>query len=78
MVEDSDDARETCRMASGYTGSRQPWFVMRFTSGELNRLPQQLLDRIATGKYHQAAVGACAVQTNTPFSSYSITVLLYP
>ncbi|MGA1984456.1 MAG: CAP domain-containing protein [Acidobacteriaceae bacterium] len=71
-------ARETCAMPTGYAGSRKPWFVMRFTSDSLNRLPDELKTRLASGKYHQAAVGACANPDPSPFTSYNFAVLLYP
>jgi uncharacterized protein YkwD len=72
------DARRTCEMGTGYAGSRKPWFVMRFTAGELNRLPDKLVDRLGTGKYHQAAVGACPATGTQNFTAYNIAVLLYP
>ena len=71
-------ARQTCAMDSGYAGERKPWFVMRFTAASLDRLPDELNSRLATGKYHQAAVGACAGNASSPFTSYNIAVLLYP
>lgn len=71
-------ARQTCAMDSGYAAGRKPWFIMRFTAASLDRLPEELNSRLATGKYHQAAVGACAVNTGSPFTSYNIAVLLYP
>ena len=70
-------ARQTCSMDTGYAGPRKPWFVMRFTSDSLNQLPSELKSRIATGRYRQAAVGACAPH-DSPFTSYNIAVLLYP
>jgi hypothetical protein len=72
------DARQTCTLSTGYTGSRQPWFVMRWTSGSLDRLPDELNARLTTGKYHEAAVGACVTGKQGPFTSYSIAVLLFP
>jgi uncharacterized protein YkwD len=71
-------ARQTCAMDSGYAGQRKPWFIMRFTSASLDRLPEELASRLATGKYHQAAVGACAGDGSSPFTSYNIAVLLFP
>jgi len=65
-------------MDSGYAGSRKPWFVMRFTSGDLSHLPQILTDKLATGRYRQAAVGACPATGTQNFSAYNIAVLLYP
>jgi hypothetical protein len=74
----SDAARHTCQMESGYAGSRRPWFVMRYTAGELNDLPSQLRDRLASGQYRQAEVGACPARGNGSFTAFNIAVLLYP
>ena len=71
----SEAARETCEKDSGYVGAR-PGFVMRYTTADLNQLPQQLLARLQTGSYRTAAVGACPPAPNG-FSSYSIAILLY-
>lgn len=74
-----EEARNTCAMEEGYAGPRRPWFVMRFTTGELDALPGELRQRLDSGRYHQAVVGACpAKRTSRPFSSYNIAVLLYP
>ena len=78
QVATSDGARATCSMESGYTGVRQPWFVMRYTAGDLTRLPEQLKTKLATGKYHQALVGACEGHQKQAFTSFNIAVLLYP
>ncbi len=71
-------ARETCGMPTGYAGSRRPWFVMRFTSDTLTRLPDQLTSKLASGRFREAAVGACASTSHSGFTSYNIAVLLYP
>jgi len=72
------DARRTCAMSSGYAGARKPWFVQRFTASSLDRLPSTLREKLATGKYHSAAVGACEVRNGGSFSPYAIAVLLFP
>ncbi len=74
----ADDARKTCALESGYVGPRKPWFVMRFTAGDLNELPGTLQDKLASGKYHQAVVGACPATGTQNFAAYNIAVLLYP
>lgn len=71
-------ARRTCAMSSGYAGDRRPWFVMRFSTGDLHAVPEQLRARLATGKFHQAVVGACAAHEAEPFTSYNLAVLLFP
>jgi len=74
----SADARQTCTMETGYAGTRQPWFVMRYTAADIHLLPAELTARIATGKYHRAVVGACVTPKQSPFTSYSVAILLYP
>ncbi len=72
------EARQTCALSTGYAGARQPWFVMRWTGSSLDRLPDELNARLSTGKYHEAAVGACVLGKQGPFTSYNIAVLLFP
>jgi hypothetical protein len=74
----TDDARRTCALESGYVGPRKPWFVMRFTAADLNELPGTLQDKLASGRYHQAVVGACPATGTQNFAAYNIAVLLYP
>ncbi len=78
QVSPSPEARRTCSMESGYAGPRQPWFVMRYTAGTLDALPEQLKTKLNSGRFHEAAVGACQVSETQAFSSYGIAVLLYP
>ena len=76
--DDTSAARHTCAMNTGFAGARRPTFTMRFSSGSLDQLPGELKTRVASGRYHQAAVGACAGNPTAPFTSYNIAVLLYP
>lgn len=76
LLPESEAARQTCRLAKGYAGDRQPWFVMRYTTGDLGVLPQELREKLRTER-QQTAVGACAAPADTPFASYAIAVLLY-
>jgi len=72
------DARRTCAMSKGFAGSRKPWFIERFTSSSLTELPDPLKTQLASGRYHQAVVGACATSSSSPFTSYNFAVLLLP
>ena len=74
----SEDARQTCTLANGFAGTHRPWFVMRYTSSNLQLLPEELIARLQTGKYRQAEVGACVAEKQIPFSSYTLAVLLFP
>jgi uncharacterized protein YkwD len=78
VAETTDNARQTCTMSTGYAGSRQPWFIMRYTAASLNAIPTQLKSRLTSGKYHQAIVGACPATRKSSFTAYNIAVLLYP
>jgi uncharacterized protein YkwD len=78
VAETTEDARQTCTMSTGYAGSHQPWFIMRYTAASLNAIPNQLKSRITSGKYHQAVVGACPATGKSSFTAYNIAVLLYP
>ncbi len=73
----TQDARRTCSMESGYAGDRRPWFVMRYTADDLTKIPSMLEERLATGNYNAAVVGACPAEGVHSFSAYSIAVLLY-
>jgi len=68
-------ARRVC--GNDLATERQAAFVMRYTTAELQQLPEQLRSRLATGRYASAVVGACPAQDNSDFSMYRIAVLLY-
>ncbi|HZQ43218.1 MAG TPA: CAP domain-containing protein [Acidobacteriaceae bacterium] len=78
LLSDVEDARRTCEMETGYAGARRPWFIMRFTTASLDRLPEVLRERLATGKYHSAVVGACDARGTGAFTPYAIAVMLFP
>jgi len=73
-------ARLACAQDHGLPVSldnRRPEFIMRWQDAELSHLPGALLDRIATGKYHEAAVGSCPSQSaEQTFTVYRVAVLL--
>jgi uncharacterized protein YkwD len=78
VLPSNPEARRTCSMETGYAGSREPWFIMRYTAGDLTQLPDQLKTKLTSGKYHQAVVGACDARNTDAFTAYNIAVLLYP
>jgi hypothetical protein len=74
-----DAARKDCAVDSGDVSGSRALFVMRWESSDLSRLPDPLLQRMGTGKYKTASVGACSGQQggNQGFTTYRIAVLLY-
>ena len=74
----TDIARQTCALDHGSAGGPKPWFIMRWEGTDLGRLPDELDEKIATGKYHKAAVGACdAGSPGQGFTTYKLAVMLY-
>ena len=73
----TENARKTCAMDTGYAGNRRPWFIMRYTATDLNELPNVLKQKLASGRYHEAEVGACRAESTNNFTAYSIAVMLY-
>lgn len=71
------DARRSCLLDQGYAGKREPSFVLHYATPDLQTLPDLLEQRIRTGKYHTAAVGACPSSARIGFSNYRIAVLLF-
>jgi hypothetical protein len=78
ILPSSEDARRTCAMEAGYAGDRVPWFIMRYTAAELTTLPDALKNKLASGKFREAQVGACTASGTKNFSAYSIAVMLFP
>ena len=76
-LSDASDARRSCEKGKGYAGSRAPSFVMQYSTADLQTLPDMLEQRIQSGSYHAAVVGACPSDDKSGFSKYRIAVLLY-
>lgn len=73
----TEDARRSCKMDTGYAGAHQPSFVLHYATTDLQSLPDMLVQRIETGRYYAAAVGACPSDAKAGFSSYRVAVLLF-
>ena len=78
LTDMAQDARQTCEMEHGSAGGSKPMFVMRWEGTDLTRLPDVLEQKIASGRYHKAAVGACdSGNASQGFTTYKVAVLLY-
>jgi Cysteine-rich secretory protein family len=76
QVSSSPAARQSCAMEHGFAGQR-PNFVMRWEGSNLSRLPDVLEQKINTGRFRSAAVGACNAGNQGGFTTYRVAVLLY-
>ncbi len=72
----TEDARKTCEMGRGWSGNR-PSLVIRYESGDLSRLPGDLEQKIQSGHFRAAAVGACDAGSSRGFTRFRVAVLLY-
>jgi hypothetical protein len=74
-----DAARKDCAADDGDASGTRPLFVMRWEGTNLDRLPDQLEQRLSSGRYKTASVGACSLQqaANQGFTTYRLAVLLY-
>lgn len=79
ILRDPSVARAACTTDEGMPRSEpMARFVMRWQDADLTQLPQALMDRLASGKYRQAAVGSCPAQVaGGSFTAYRLAVLLY-
>jgi len=73
----TSDARRSCALDNGYAASHEPSFVLHYATADLQTLPDLLEQRIRTGKYDAAVVGACPSDAKIGLSLYRIAVLLY-
>jgi Cysteine-rich secretory protein family len=79
ILRDPSAARAACTTDEGMPRSEpMARFVMRWQDADLTQLPQALTERLASGKYRQAAVGSCPAQmAGESFTAYRMAVLLY-
>jgi Cysteine-rich secretory protein family len=81
ILADPTVARSYCATNHGPPGSAPPDFIMIWQGPELTVLPEQLVTRLASGRYHRAAIGNCTAQKGqgdqSAFSAYRIAVLLF-
>jgi uncharacterized protein YkwD len=74
-------ARSACLMNSGLPGSAgatQPTYILRWEGSDLTHLPRNLVDQLASKRFHEAAVGSCDAHGDQgTFTSYRVAVLLY-
>jgi hypothetical protein len=78
---DPHDARLACMEDRGIPGGLTGppvMFVMRWQGADLEHLPQDLVERLGSGRYRSADVGACPARTDQGgFTMYRLAVLLY-
>jgi uncharacterized protein YkwD len=77
LLPDTKDARRACPLDRGYAGTHVPDFVVRYFTSDLSALPGILQQKIKSGRYRSAAVGACPSGKHGGFVQYRAAVLLY-
>ena len=76
VVTGSADARKTCQLDKGWSGPK-PTIVLRYEMSDLSDLPEDVSQKVNSGKYHSAAVGACAPSGSSEFTRFRVAILLF-
>jgi len=76
VVDATLDARKTCEMDRGWAGQR-PFAVLRYETSDLGALPEDIEQKLRTGRFHSAAVGACEAAGSGTFTRFRMAILLY-
>lgn len=71
-----ENARQACAAMTEPSRGETASFVMRYTTADLERLPDQLRSQLASGRFGRAIVTACPLESGN-FSMYSMVVQLY-
>jgi uncharacterized protein YkwD len=79
-----DGARKYCALEDGASADSlglKAGFLMRWQNSDITQLPPQLESALSSGKFKQAAIGACPAKGSTAgspvFSGYRVAVLLF-
>jgi hypothetical protein len=73
----SADARKTCAMDRGWSGAK-PASVLRYEMSDLSNLPDEVMQKVDSGKYHSAEVGACKADGGgSEFTRFRVAILLF-
>lgn len=70
-------AARACSSDSGYPQGGTGKLVVRFDTGDLTRLPPQVVQQIQTGEYKRASVAACPGGRQGSFTTYKVAIVLY-
>lgn len=76
LLGNSEDVHKACE-GGRISASHRPMFLVRYTTADLDELPGVLKQKIRSGRYHTAAVGACSPARQTAFGEYQLAVLLF-
>ena len=77
-VLEGSGARKACETGQAAdTAGHRSVFMMRYSTEDLSKLPDELTQRIKTERFADAAVGACPAPPGGGFSQYQMAILLY-
>jgi uncharacterized protein YkwD len=73
----TSDARKVCNREHGAATPR-PQLVLRYEVSDLSRLPDEVMQKLDSGKFRSASVGACDPRdASSDFTSFRIAILLF-
>jgi uncharacterized protein YkwD len=77
LLSGHEEARRACVSGREPQGGTRAYYFMRYDTASLDDFPDALNRVIASGRYREAAVGACAADRSDGFGGYRVAVLLY-
>lgn len=78
IIGGTTDARAYCAYSGKPPETHSAMYRVRWQGPDMTKLPQPLIDRLATGHGHKAAIGSCPPQdVDRGFTVYRVAVLLY-
>jgi hypothetical protein len=60
-----------------WQGGPRPSAVLRYETADLTELPSEVQQKVSSGKYQCAAVGACDAGDTSDFARFRVAILLY-
>ncbi len=76
-VSATPEARQTCDLDRGFAGQK-PLAVLRYETADLGSFPDDIAQKLQSGKYRSAEVGACEAGSSPGFTRFRIAILLFP
>lgn len=70
-------AAHACLSENGYPPGGTGKLVIRFDTGDLSRLPAQVVQQIRSGQYSRASVASCPGGRQGNFTTYKVAIVLY-
>jgi uncharacterized protein YkwD len=77
LLAKTGDVQQACKESQEFAYRPRPLSVVWFETSDLSTLPDSLKQKLQSGHYKSAMVGACSSNSTPGFTTYRFAVLLY-